>query len=221
MAETSIDSQLEGLFTRLDLQLKNSQFKKALKLVDESEPKCPYISQDSQWERVLSTYGRMVIVCVCACAVLKLSPGDKDAVRSKVVALIELSRFDKAVEVINSSILANDLAFEKVSLPYASTGFIVLSCIFSHFLISFLSYFLQAYSLFRLGNFTDALTALQAGSTEQIVAKLQLDAQLYYRMGRNGDAIRIYHQLFKDHKVGACHSADSWNYKSCVRLSSV
>ncbi len=37
MAEASTDSQLESLFTRLDVQLKKSQFKKALKLVDESE----------------------------------------------------------------------------------------------------------------------------------------------------------------------------------------
>ena len=38
MAEASPDSQLESYFTRLDVQLKKSQFKKALKLVDESEP---------------------------------------------------------------------------------------------------------------------------------------------------------------------------------------
>ncbi len=38
MADASLDSQIEGLFTRLDAQLKNSQFKKALKVVDESEP---------------------------------------------------------------------------------------------------------------------------------------------------------------------------------------
>ena len=40
MAEASTDSQLENYFTRLDVQLKKSQFKKALKLVDESKP--PY-----------------------------------------------------------------------------------------------------------------------------------------------------------------------------------
>ncbi|KAK9908732.1 hypothetical protein WJX75_002041 [Coccomyxa subellipsoidea] len=140
MAEASPDSQLESYFTRLDVQLKKSQFKKALKLVDE---------------------------------ILAISAGDKDAVQSKVVALIELSRFDEAVDAIDSNNTAGDLAFEK------------------------------AYSLFRLGNFTDALAALQAGSTSQQVAKLQLEAQLYYRMGRNGDAIRIYHQLFKDHKISS------------------
>ena len=30
---------------------------------------------------------------------------------------------------------------------------------------------------------------------------MQLEAQLFYRMGRNADAIRAYHSLFKDHKA--------------------
>ncbi|CAL8460581.1 g110 [Coccomyxa elongata] len=140
MADASLDSQIEGLFSRLDAQLKNSQFKKALKVVDE---------------------------------ILKISPGDKDAVHSKVIALIELSRFEEAVAVVDSTKFAAELAFEK------------------------------AYSLFRLGSFTDALAALQSGGSDQLVAQLQLEAQLYYRMGRNSDAIRIYHQLFKDHKVSS------------------
>ena len=37
MAETSIDAQLEGLFSRLDAQLKVSQNKKALKSCDDSK----------------------------------------------------------------------------------------------------------------------------------------------------------------------------------------
>ena len=138
---------------------------------------------------------------MCAGAVLAISAGDKDAVQSKVVALIELSRFDEAVDAIDSNNTAGDLAFEKVSnfhrmlLPHAWIGPNLTELLQQ-----------QAYSLFRLGNFTDALAALQAGSTSQQVAKLQLEAQLYYRMGRNGDAIRIYHQLFKDHKVSASHA---------------
>lgn len=47
-------------------------------------------------------------------AVLKISPGDKDAVHSKVIALIELSRFEEAVAVIDSTKFAAELAFEKV-----------------------------------------------------------------------------------------------------------
>ena len=47
-------------------------------------------------------------------AVLAISPGDKDAIKCKVVALIELSRFDEAVEAIDSNNAAGDLAFEKV-----------------------------------------------------------------------------------------------------------
>ena len=36
MADTASNTQLEGLFSRLDTHLKNSQHKKALRLVDES-----------------------------------------------------------------------------------------------------------------------------------------------------------------------------------------
>ena len=37
MAEISIDAQLESLFSRLDAQLKLSQYKKALKSCDDSK----------------------------------------------------------------------------------------------------------------------------------------------------------------------------------------
>ena len=47
---------------------------------------------------------------------LKISPGDKDALHCKVVALVELSRFDDAIDVISSNDSDEDLAFEKVSM---------------------------------------------------------------------------------------------------------
>ena len=37
MAEASLDAQLEGLYSRLDGQLKGGQYKKALKSSDDSE----------------------------------------------------------------------------------------------------------------------------------------------------------------------------------------
>lgn len=51
----------------------------------------------------------------CVAAVLKLSPGEKDAVACKAVILIELSRFEEAVEHIDEH-AANfkELSFEKV-----------------------------------------------------------------------------------------------------------
>ncbi len=42
---------------------------------------------------------------------------------------------------------------------------------------------------------------MQQHANERAVARLTLQAQLHYRMGSSADAIRIYHQLFKDHKV--------------------
>lgn len=45
---------------------------------------------------------------------MKISPGDKDAVHSKVIALIELSRFEEAVDVVDSNKFAAELSFEKV-----------------------------------------------------------------------------------------------------------
>ncbi len=60
---------------------------------------------------------------------------------------------------------------------------------------------MQAYSLFRLQNFDEALAAVQQHADERAVARLTLQAQLHYRMGSSAEAIRIYHQLFKEHKV--------------------
>lgn len=65
-----------------------------------------------------------------------------------------------------------------------------------------LNWHLQAYCLYRLSNFLEALAVLQGGdATSKPVARAQLEAQLHYRMGHNSDAIRVYHQLFKEHKV--------------------
>ncbi|CAL5219381.1 g1203 [Coccomyxa viridis] len=141
MAEASLDAQLEGLYSRLDAQLKGGQFKKALKSSDD---------------------------------ILKLSPGTKDAVACKAVILIELSRFEEAVEHIDGHAADfKELSFEK------------------------------AYSLFRLQKFEEALAAVQQNPEDRAVARLNLQAQLHYRMGGSAEAIRIYHQLFKDHKVSS------------------
>ncbi len=66
----------------------------------------PYILCDTRFVRKSNNLG--------VDAVLAISPGDKDAVQSKVVALIELSRFEEAVDAIDSSNAAGDFDFEKV-----------------------------------------------------------------------------------------------------------
>jgi len=65
---------------------------------------------------------------------------------------------------------------------------------------------LQAYSLFRLQKFEEALKAVQQQPEDRSVARLNLQAQLHYRMGSSAEAIRIYHQLFKDYKVPCCQT---------------
>ena len=59
----------------------------------------------------------------------------------------------------------------------------------------------QGYSLFRLQKFEEALATVQQQPDDRSIARLNLQAQLHYRMGSTAEAISIYHQLFKDHKV--------------------
>ena len=59
----------------------------------------------------------------------------------------------------------------------------------------------QAYCLYRSARFAEALGALTAVPEERAVARLQLQAQLCYRMGRYADAIAAYSELFQKHKV--------------------
>lgn len=68
---------------------------------------------------------------------------------------------------------------------------------------------LQAYCLYRSARFAEALAALEAVPEDRAVARLQLEAQLFYRMGRNAEAISAYSELFQKHKVcwaAACTS---------------
>ena len=116
--------------------------------------------------------------------------------------LIELGRFDDAIEAITQHASPQELTFEKVrhrgnphfQLPAweahgATWAAAAHGCA-------------QAYCLYRLSNFSEALAVLQGGNAAgKPVARAQLEAQLHYRMGRNSDAIRVYHQLFKEHKV--------------------
>ena len=60
-------------------------------------------------------------------AVLKLSPGTKDAVACKAVILIELSRFEEAVEHIDGHAADfKELSFEKVCTTTICQAFIMM-----------------------------------------------------------------------------------------------
>lgn len=57
----------------------------------------------------------------------------------------------------------------------------------------------QAYCLYRLGRLQDALAALSGVPGDAEAARLQLEAQIQYRLGNCKDAIALYSQLFRAH----------------------
>ncbi|KAL4423713.1 hypothetical protein ABPG75_001014 [Micractinium tetrahymenae] len=101
--------------------------------------------------------------------ILKLAPGDQDALRCKAVLLIEAGRMEEALKLLGEPPLAASMAFEK------------------------------AYCLYRSGKLQEALAALSAVPADKEVARLQLEAQIQYRLGNSKEAIALYSQLFRAH----------------------
>ena len=60
---------------------------------------------------------------------------------------------------------------------------------------------LQAYALYRTGHLQEAMDVVAEVPSEQGIPKLQLEAQLQYRLGRFAEAIVAYNKLFQQHKV--------------------
>ena len=104
-------------------------------------------------------------------SILEASPGDADATRCKVVALLELARYADAVSCVSAAepSLRADLAFE------------------------------HAYALYKSHHLSDALALLEAtsgGDDGPSFAATQLKAQLLYRAGRARESAEIYERLF-------------------------
>ena len=111
----------------------------------------------------------------CADDVLKISPGDADAIRCRVTALIELQRFADCAATIEKDVaddaLRKDLAFER------------------------------AYALYKCGKVDESLRILQTETSQderESTRAMQLEAQLMYRAGRHDEAATIYEALFRD-----------------------
>jgi signal recognition particle subunit SRP72 len=103
-------------------------------------------------------------------AVLKLSPSDGDAVAVKVALLIDVGNAAEALQLIDASpTLASGLAFER------------------------------AYCTYRLGRLQEALTTLSSVGDDRAAARLQLEAQVHYRLGNYKECIELYDRLFKEH----------------------
>lgn len=104
-------------------------------------------------------------------SILEASPGDADATRCKVVALLELARYADAVACVSAAepSLRADLAFE------------------------------HAYALYKSHHLSDALALLEAtsgGDDGPSFPATQLKAQLLYRDGRARESAEIYEKLF-------------------------
>jgi signal recognition particle subunit SRP72 len=59
--------------------------------------------------------------------------------------------------------------------------------------------FERAYCTYRLGRLQEALTALSSVSEDRAAARLQLEAQVLYRLGNYKECIEVYDRLFKEH----------------------
>lgn len=103
-------------------------------------------------------------------AVLKLSAGDSDAIAVKVSLLIDLGNAAEALQLIDATpSLATSLAYER------------------------------AYCTYRLGRLQDALAALATVGSDRSSARLQLEAQVQYRLGNYTECVDLYSRLFKEH----------------------
>lgn len=105
-------------------------------------------------------------------SILALAPNDADALKCRVIVLVQYDEFQQALDAIAASgDVADELLFEK------------------------------AYCYYRLGQLEQALAAVQGVLDARRLARLQLEAQLHYRLGDNKQAIKVYRELFQTHKV--------------------
>eukprot|EP00798_Chlamydomonas_sp_ICE-L_P008038 gene8038-1272_t len=61
--------------------------------------------------------------------------------------------------------------------------------------------FEKAYCLYRTSKLEEGLEACKTISEEDAECRLQLEAQIHYRLGQNKDCIQLYDSLFQQHKT--------------------
>jgi len=106
--------------------------------------------------------------------ILKISPNDFDALHCKIVALIQLSKFDDALKLVtNNAELSQKLTFER------------------------------AYCLYRTKQFQEALGLLKDYPQPKPLRILELEAQVYYRLEDFQKCIQVYDELQDQHKLSS------------------
>lgn len=106
---------------------------------------------------------------ICAISVLSIAPEEIKASTCKVVALIQLSKFDEAVKFIEKGKLSQSLVFEK------------------------------AYSQYRLNKSSDALKTIEEANINPLPANLkELKAQILYRLENFDECFNLYKDIIKN-----------------------
>ena len=127
--------------------------------------------------------------------ILKVSPGDPDAIAAKAVALLELTRYDAAVDCIVNAPedVRSGLTFE------------------------------HAYTLYRSNDVDGALRVLEASGEAAggELRLLQLRAQLLYRGGRAAESAAIYEELFKVRPECSTIFRRGGSSRGCLRRASI
>ncbi|XP_043723300.1 signal recognition particle subunit SRP72-like [Telopea speciosissima] len=100
--------------------------------------------------------------------VIAINPGDEDALRCKIVALIKADSIDRALSTIQDS--------EKAKIPIDFS-------------------FFKAYCLYRQNKLEEALDSLK--SQERNSTAMLLESQILYRLGRMGACMDVYQKLQK------------------------
>ncbi|KAG9132792.1 hypothetical protein Leryth_014055 [Lithospermum erythrorhizon] len=135
--------------------------------------------------------------------VLVAVPGDEDAMKCKVVALIKADNIDEAVEAIQRYSNKTDFSFLKLRISVPDLVSTIFDKVFIITLVSYknsasddiVSARIDAYCLYRQNKLEEALRCLQR--EDGTSADMLLESQILYRMGNMDACVDIYQKLQK------------------------
>lgn len=112
---------LEDLFSSLHRHIQNFEYDQAVKVADQG-----MINQSRSHPLSQSPNLSSSLMSVTSFAVLAIAPGDEDALRCKIVALIKSDGIDRALSTIQASQnIPIDLRFYKVLYPQIDLGLLI------------------------------------------------------------------------------------------------